>query len=593
MVSLCAAACALALCAPGEPVLLDFYADWCGPCRQMAPVVEDLAARGYPVRKVNVDQHPETAARFRVTSIPCFVLVVEGREVGRLVGRATPAELAQMFHYAKGGEKSAAPQAQLASEAAAQTTPRCDAEVSAGSNAQAAPVRAAGGTPLPSDALDQRLVAATVRLRVADADGRSCGTGTIIDARQGEALILTCGHLFRDSQGQGRIEVDLFGPQAAQALPGRLIAYNLERDVALLSIRTPGPVVAARVASRAFQLAPGQEAISVGCNHGQAPTVVHSRITSIDRYLGPPNIQVAGQSVEGRSGGGIFSAEGLLVGVCNAAEPQDNESFCAGLAAIHQQLDEAGLAFVYDESQLDKATLLAAASGMPAADVPPLAAAPDAPADRARQAASAVPGAPEPAMNPGPPVPVGPLAPASPIAGIPSGQWSPEPGRRGALGSGELSNEAPPSPEVVGSENGSVLAGRSQGSHGWGRATEPGEMSSGPSSGAAPVEALVEQIHRHLDEGAELVCVIRAPGAGSAAPQVIALPNASPALIEQLAACARQDRQLTSLALPAAKEALAPGDARGAHLAPVQPPRPRPARPIWMPPHHPGVALQQ
>ena len=68
---------------------------------------------------------------------------------------------------------------------------------------------------------DATLIAASVRLRVEDPDGRSCGSGTIIDARQGEALILTCGHIFRDSKGKGPIEVDLFGPGGVQRVTGR------------------------------------------------------------------------------------------------------------------------------------------------------------------------------------------------------------------------------------------------------------------------------------------------------------------------------------------------------------------------------------
>jgi len=86
MVSLKAAVAAVALCGGGQTVLYDFSAEWCGPCRAMAPKVDALAARGYPVRKVDIDQHPDLARRFRVGPIPCFVMVVDGREVDRQVG---------------------------------------------------------------------------------------------------------------------------------------------------------------------------------------------------------------------------------------------------------------------------------------------------------------------------------------------------------------------------------------------------------------------------------------------------------------------------------------------------------------------------
>ena len=72
--------------------------------------------------------------------------------------------------------------------------------------------------------------------------GHSAGSGTIIDARAGgEALVLTCGHLFRDSKGTGKIEVEVYRPCAGCRVPGRLIAYDLERDVALVAFQPRVP----------------------------------------------------------------------------------------------------------------------------------------------------------------------------------------------------------------------------------------------------------------------------------------------------------------------------------------------------------------
>ncbi len=90
-------------------------------------------------------------------------------------------------------------------------------------------------------------------MRVEDPDGRSCGSGTIIDSRGDEALVLTCGHLFRDSQGKGRITVDLFGSGEPQQVAGRLVSFDLTRDVGLVAIRTPGPVAVARLAPPEYQ----------------------------------------------------------------------------------------------------------------------------------------------------------------------------------------------------------------------------------------------------------------------------------------------------------------------------------------------------
>src|SRR5262245_30562354 len=70
----------------GETVLLDFTADWCGPCKSVKPLVHQLAAAGYPVREVNIDRERALAAKYRVSTIPCFVMLVNGQEVDRQVG---------------------------------------------------------------------------------------------------------------------------------------------------------------------------------------------------------------------------------------------------------------------------------------------------------------------------------------------------------------------------------------------------------------------------------------------------------------------------------------------------------------------------
>ncbi len=356
----------------GQTVLLDFYGDTCAPCRQMAPVIDQLAARGYAIRKVNVAREPALAAQFGVDGIPCFVMVVDGREVDRVVGSTSASRLEQMLaaadhrradpgtptQLAAGRRPDAAgsiPMLQSSAPFSAAAPGRGERTFATPSKADASPARGLAGLDpnAGSDDLEKlqaRLVAATVRLRVKDARGQSCGTGTIIDARNGQALILTCGHLFRDSQGKGPIEVDLFGPAPAERVPGELVHYDLDRDLGLVSISTPGSVTVARLAPRGSQVAKGSKVIHVGCNNGDAPTARTGHVTSLNRFAGPPNVEVSGIPVQGRSGGGLFTAEGELIGVCNAAIPTDNEGLYAALGAIQSELDARKLAFVCDQA---------------------------------------------------------------------------------------------------------------------------------------------------------------------------------------------------------------------------------------------------
>jgi len=370
MVSLQAALAALVLSAGGQTVLLDFYGDRCGPCRAMAPTVQALIDAGYPVQRINVEQKQNQAleAQHRVGPIPCFVMLVDGREVDRVVGGTTYSRLERMC------QAGAAAKAQAASTAAQNNAP--PAVQPASFNAPVAPASFGSLPPVAAEAVnpsDDALLAVSVRLRIEDHDGHSCGSGTIIDARDGEALILTCGHIFRDSKGKGKITVDLFGPHAGKQVVGRLISYDLTSDVGLVAIQTPGQVAAARVAPPEYRVSRGMPVASVGCNNGQPPTARRSQVTSIDKFLGPPNIQVAGQPVEGRSGGGLFSSDGYVIGVCNAADPSDREGLFAAPGSIHAMLDRCQLSFVYKPS----VETLAAA---PATAAPPIPVSFDAPA---------------------------------------------------------------------------------------------------------------------------------------------------------------------------------------------------------------------
>ncbi|MEY3206184.1 MAG: hypothetical protein RLZZ21_2515 [Planctomycetota bacterium] len=524
--------------AAGEVVLLDFAASWCGPCRQMAGLIGEISAAGWLVRHVDVDRETDLVKRFGVTGVPCYVLLVKGHEVGRINGATTRAELEKLLATSAaplGGtpppaaavaEQPRGPGIPLPVAAAAEPLatelprpPRADVPAVLPPAAIPQSPRPVAVAAVPSvhnlaaqtgslpDAdradLERRLMQATARLRVEDTAGVSWGTGTVIDCRQGEALILTCGHIFRDSQGKGRVEVDVFGQQGPRGIAGQVVAWDLKRDLALVSVFTDTAIEPVRVGGPDRRTTPGDPVVTVGCNGGADPTIHHSRVTAVDKYLGPPNVQVAGQPVQGRSGGGLFAIDGTLIGVCNAADPEDNEGLFAALPSIHEQLEESGLAFVYrnvyPSAGLDD---LAATGGAAAPHVPAMPATMPAVSFDRRDRADALPtasttglDAPRPAVAP-PSQAAAPQAfappPASPLPSVP-----PPPARAAV---------APAAPRDV-APAATLTAGEA---------------------------ALVDHVRQHGGK-AEVICIVRPHGAPEDSSEVFVLKGSNRGFVDHLA----------------------------------------------------------
>ena len=83
-----------------DTVLIDFWADWCGPCQMLSPIVDEIAneaPQGVKVCKVNVDEQPELAQQFQIMSIPTLVVLKDGRLVNKSVGVQPKANIVKML----------------------------------------------------------------------------------------------------------------------------------------------------------------------------------------------------------------------------------------------------------------------------------------------------------------------------------------------------------------------------------------------------------------------------------------------------------------------------------------------------------------
>ncbi len=383
--------------ADADCTIVHFTANWCEPCKQIEPALAQLQSEGWVVRTIDVDQQPELVKQFRIENLPTLAILCRQQEVDRMVGAVSYERIRERALRAAARNQSGAAPRQTQPQQQPQSGPIVRGQ-SPGLNPfpmlATAPALAAAGhlasgqlngivdgssreatsnaqpafNTIPASAQPQpisqqttltieqaiaRAAAATVRIRVDEANTTAYGTGTIVDVRGQEALILTCGHLFRDMQPNSQLTIDLFPGTAQETnLPSELIDFKAEgEDIGLISFRLPTHIDPVPILARGEPVSIGQPAFSFGCDRGANPTRRDTQIKSINRYLGADNIEIVGAPVLGRSGGGLFDTQGRLIGVCNAANPEDDEGIYAAADVVYTQIERLGLSELFEGSQ--------------------------------------------------------------------------------------------------------------------------------------------------------------------------------------------------------------------------------------------------
>lgn len=373
-----------------QPVLLDFHADWCGPCKQMRPAVKALADKGYPVESIDIDEDPATAQKYEVQAVPTFIVVdADGRELGRSSGAQPAAQLAKLYLDAR--EK-------VGAERPRQGDRRGDYLADADDEPPAAEADEETPESLTEEEIADRADSrksinpkpweTVVRIKVHGNGSIGFGSGTIVYSSPEESLILTCAHIFKlDSRKQvspdkfpNKITIDLFdgrlkGKQqltcVQQGIAGQAVDYDFATDVGLIRIRPGKRLPYSRIVPAHWQPSERMGMYTVGCSEGRDATAWSTMITKTPTRMlrGNPEhlaIECTHAPLQGRSGGGLYTSDGYIAGVCNFAEPQGDRGLYAAPESIYKMLDRNKLAALYAPATLGDPDTLLADRGAPA-----------------------------------------------------------------------------------------------------------------------------------------------------------------------------------------------------------------------------------
>ena len=351
-------------------ILLDFSAKWCGPCQQMSPIVSKLERQGFPIRQVDVDQEPGLTKKYKVESIPCFVLIANGREINRISGATDEKQLRRLMMMlpkqniddAVAGTSSDKKGAFTGDAVASTKSPnqkkgilsipplfskeKKNPKPQANEEPEVARGKRPSGQPSSNDIASSAMVAST-RIRVKDGSHVHYGSGTVIASQPGKSVILTCGHILRKLGKNAVIEVDLFcdGSSNPQTTIAQILETDLEADVGLLAIAPEQQLPVIRLAIGKDLPKVNDRVFSIGCGGGKLPSIEEHTVTAINGFDGPDNLECTGVPLQGRSGGGLFMGT-EQVGVCILADANYKRGIYTAMKPVAQLLQKAGLGYL-------------------------------------------------------------------------------------------------------------------------------------------------------------------------------------------------------------------------------------------------------
>ncbi len=354
----------------GDCIAIEFMAKGNKQSEEMQRTTDQAIRDGWVVRRIDTKSEPDISMRWQISNVPTTVLVRNGREIDRILGPVAYPELQRRLSAASSvdsmrnsvdrhRDRLEVEAPILRGQSPLDVIPMATALANSSSVANAFnPMSSTRRDPpslremtgpkrQPSDPQG-----ATVRIRVDEPTQQSIstGTGTIIDSYNGEALVLTCGHLFRDYQNQAKITVETFLDGQVQSYPATLIDFQAdEMDIGLIAFRSNGVIPVAKLIPKNRVLTEGQRVFSWGCDRGALPSRRDSHINKLNRYSGAANVEVDGEPVVGRSGGGLFDERGELIGVCYAASPMYKEGLYNAAEVVYFELAKLGLQRLFNE----------------------------------------------------------------------------------------------------------------------------------------------------------------------------------------------------------------------------------------------------